>query len=75
MDGIATGVNSLCQKPELVCKSFMVTCMSSNLRHADDHIILLETDIKMIFNYDEVLHSFVAKDTTAGTANINKLLM
>ena len=50
--------------------------MNSNLKDANDHMILLETDIKTIFDIDdEVFHGFTAQGITAATANINQLLI
>ena len=69
VDCIAAGVNSLCEQPELVCKSFLAMAANSNLNDANDHIIRLEKDIGTIFD-NEIFHSM---DITAATANINNL--
>ena len=63
MNLISVGIKSLHEKPELVCKSFLVTGSSTNFNGAEDCMIQLETDIKMIFDNeddDEVFHDFTA---------------
>ena len=62
-------------KTRLLCKSFLVTGINSNLTDADDHTIWLDTYIEMIFDDEEdVFHGFAAKDG-ASTTNINEVLM
>ena len=61
-------------------KSFLVLGINSNLSDANYHIVLLETDLKTIFNNEddvvEVFHSFAVKDIAAATtANINQLIV
>ena len=47
---------------------------NSNLNGADDHMVQSKTDMETIFD-DDVFHSFTAQDISAGTADINKLLI
>ena len=56
-------------------KLFLDTGIYSNLDGADDLVMGLETDIKMITDNedddDEAFHVSVAKDIAAATANIS----
>ena len=47
---VAAGVNYLLEKPDLLCKSFLVVGINSNFSCADDDMIWLEIDIEMIFS-------------------------
>ena len=64
VDWIAAGLNSLCEKSDLVHRSFLAMGNNRNLTDANDHMIWLETDIAMIFDDEddnEVFNSFTAK--------------
>lgn len=72
------GINSVCRKSELVCKSFLVVGIKNNLSGANKHMVHSETDTEMILGNegdDEVFHCFTAQNITAATANANKSLM
>ena len=55
-----------------------VTGINGNMKRAEDQMIQLEIYIKTIFHNedpDDVFHGFTAKDITAATGIIKKLLM
>ena len=57
-------IKSLLEKPQLAYL-FLFKSIKSNSNAADDHMMWLETEIKMIFNYEndvEFIHRFTAKD-------------